>query len=75
MQRAWVLPRRVPAYAFVRAFAVYPWPFPPSSSFEESKLELEADSMWTDSARLDPLSSMSSPVWDKWTGISCIGGI
>ena len=35
--------------------------FPPSSSSEESESELEADFIWTDFARLDPVSSVSSP--------------
>ena len=33
----------------------------PFSSFEESKSELEAASMRTDSAQLDPMSSVYSP--------------
>ena len=42
-------------------FHVGTWMLSPSSSSEESKSELEADSMHTDPARCDPVSSVFPP--------------
>ena len=54
------LPPPPPPMSTIAVFLVGTLMVPPSSSSKESESELEAVSMYTHSARLDPVSSVSS---------------